>query len=279
MKVMLGITTFNRESKVIDLCRSINAADNISKCKIIFFDDNSSDLDFRKIEAILIYKFDVIRNKKNLGADLNTYQMYKYFLNSDLDLLVNLDSDMIVNKNFYTKIIENIDYCEGILSLYNSNQHQSIQTVTFNNTDFEIKKDIGAAGTVFSKGVIRDIIDNVKESESFDWDWSKYLVSKGKKLFVTQKTYIQHLGFDGQNCKSLKKLDFGLNYEPDNIETQIIYLRNLENFVLKLPSKMKEVETFYKRSYSYRIGKFLISPIIFFCYLLNKAKKALIGNK
>jgi len=273
MKVLLGITTFNRENQVIDLCRSINVADNISKCKIIFFDDNSEELDFKKIEENLIYKFDVKRNKKNLGADLNTYQMYSFFLNSEFDLLVNLDSDMIVNKNFYAIIIANIIHCEGILSLYNSNQHHSIQTVTYNNTDFEIKKDIGAAGTVFSKDVIREIIDNVKPSKSFDWDWSKYLVSSGRELYVTKNTYIQHLGFDGQNCKSLKKLDFGLNYEPDTVESKIIYLKNLENFVLDLPSKMKEIEIFYKSSYSYRIGKFLISPIVFFCYLLNKAKK------
>ena len=247
-KLIIGICTYNRKD-IIDLtAKSLSEIiknDNYI-IEVRVYDDNSNEFDKNYLKKI--YPSAIITiNKNNFGADFNTQLMYKDFLNSDADYLLNADSDLLFDPNIISIIDDNIKILKNIkqplmFSVFNAQNHKIIKKY---NANLCIKKTVGAAGVLFSKEAIQLFIDNIPKKYSFetpgiDHYFCKVFTKNKYKIFCTNNSYVQHIGFSGQNS-FISNPDWGQNFNINSITNSkaIIYIfekyfinnLTLENFI------------------------------------------------
>jgi hypothetical protein len=166
------------------------------------------------------------------------YLFYKDFLASSDEFLFNADSDLIFNRQWLRRALEIIHKTDGILSVFNATSHPAKEIV---NDELCIKETIGAAGTLFRRDRIEEIINNFSLSKkpeivSFDWKWSKYFNDHNVRIYCANNSLVQHIGYYGQNSvlkhrKTIKTyFDYGRNFVVDTIETGKIINDIFEQF-------------------------------------------------
>ncbi|MEH1741599.1 hypothetical protein V6948_15580 [Fusobacterium varium] len=167
------------------------------------------------------------------------YMMYKDFLETEGDYLLQVDSDMIYNEEFLS-IIQKITKLKekAVYSLYNSTLHdffQNIEEKYIDKIEFGRKRDIGGACVLFSREIIEEIINNIKikkqDFTSYDYKWSRYLNSRNIPIYVSKISFIQHLGLGGQNNKKISTIDLGRGFIPSNKEDGQILLEYYEKVI------------------------------------------------
>lgn len=266
MKIVIGITTYNRKAYLLKFKESLYASRNIDKCKIRVYDDHSTEYDIDFLRKIFPGAESIVRNIKNMGSDKNISLMYEDFLKASDDLLINADSDLIFHPDWFNFVKENFKYTDGVLSLYNSSEHPAIHTIEIKNNLVCVKEHIGSAGTVFEKKIIDRIVRNIKPGKSFDWRWSKYLNKNGIRLLVSNQSYIQHIGIDGQNCDMFFLTDFGLNFIPGSSLNAKFLSEYIQAIMAKNQALSKNREQALgdtcKATIEYKLGNFLLSPLI-----------------
>ncbi|MCF2673215.1 glycosyltransferase [Fusobacterium varium] len=239
MKIIMMISTYNRKEILEKSISSLKKVKNLEKFEIQIYDDKSSEYNEQYLkEKIPFAKKITIRNE-NLKADKNMYMMYKDFLETEGDYLLQADSDMIYNEEFLS-IIQKIAKLKekAVYSLYNSNLHnffQDIEEKYIDKIEFRRKIDIGGACVLFSREIIEEIINNIKikneDFTSYDYRWSEYLNSKNIPIYVSKISFIQHLGIGGQNNKKIANIDLGRGFIPSNKEDITILLEYYEKII------------------------------------------------
>lgn len=221
MRVTIGIPTYNRKEILKIMAASLKQSELGALCHIHVFDDCSNEFERDYLNRLFPSASSILINSKNLKSDRNIYQMYRDFLKSEDDYFFNADSDLIFNTDWLTKALKLIDRTDGILSLFNSNGHASIQTV---DSDLCIKSSLGSAGTFFTRQRVEEIMtyfDSIEKVKGFDWQWSDYFNQRGIRLFCVNQSLVQHIGYQGQNSNIY--FDYGRNYQITHIqEGQII---------------------------------------------------------
>lgn len=215
MKISISIPTYNRLENVKLLSESLRNVNNIEHHNIYIYDDASSEFSKKELKEIFP-NTEIIVNERNMGADLNTYQMCKHFLTTGNDILLICDSDLIVHVDALKFIENNMDQTEGVVSLFNSSGHKEIKNGV--RTDkFVQKKYVGAAGVVFSKKILQELIESIPYNYANMWDWAfcNYLDKHGIKIFVSKQSYVIHTGINGENS-NLLLFEFSKNYVPFN---------------------------------------------------------------
>jgi hypothetical protein len=132
------------------------------------------------------------------------------------------------------------------------------------NENIVRKDSIGAAGTVFTRAIVQSIVDNVKPSFKYDWDWCRYLSARGIRLFVTEQSYIQHIGIVGQNCDAVQLIDYGLNFYPSNEDTLRLNVAFFEQVVMAMQSAVEQKNHYYYFKYQlpkYKFLQWIIEPL------------------
>jgi glycosyltransferase involved in cell wall biosynthesis len=221
MKITIGIPTFNRLDILKIMAKSLYESNPPDYCNIRIYDDCSTQYDNRQLKYLFPTAVSISRNDKNMKADRNMYLMYKDFLNSNDDYFFNADSDIIFHKNWLEKSLLMILKTNGVLSIFNANSHESSVLV---DNELCIKDSIGAAGTLFTRKRLEDLMAEFPDIEyvrGFDWQWSQYFTDNGVPMFCSNNSLVQHIGYEGQN--SCYFFDFGKNFEVGSIhEGQII---------------------------------------------------------
>lgn len=268
MKVTIAIATFNRKPELEIMAFSLKKLENLEKFNLKIFDDKSSDYDKGFLKK-LFPTAEIIIRKENLKADKNMNLIHKDFLKSNDDYLLQVDSDVIFNKDFFSVIQKIVsENRKEVFSLYNSNNHNFLEKnnlVRINEIDFKEKKSIGGICVLFPREILKNIVENVPKGKNYDWRWSEYLHKNNIKILVSQKSYLQHMGIlNGQNS-SKSNMDFGIGFKNDILELQDIielYYKNLiENFI------------YYKHNLSFKEKLKIINPlnlISIYTYLKNK---------
>lgn len=271
MRITLAIPTYNRKEivEITSLCFK-----ELSDINIRIYDDRSSEYDLSFLKKVFPTAKEIILRNQNLKADKNMYTIYTDFLNTNDDILIQLDSDMLIGKDFFlmvSEISKNILKEEAVYSLYNSNSHEFIEENVFkiiNKEIFKLKEHIGGVCVIFSKKTLEKIIKNIKiknnDFSNYDYKWSKYLRENNIPIYVSQKSYVQHIGVGGQNNTSIKNIDIGydfvgtlditqvnylLKYYEKLFEQQKNYIENM-NFIEYLKLRMKKIKLimyFYKK--------------------------------
>ncbi len=194
-RIMIGIPVYNRRGYVRFSSKVLTQYNKVDPNDIFVFDDASTEYDENKLREWYGKDMHYFRSSKRLNADGNTRRLFTYFSKSDYDILLTLDSDLILNQKWKQFIYDHIDK-SGVLSLYHSaiGHHK-----TFNcKGNLCEKKSMGNAGAVMTKAVVVDMLKNHKSS-LFDWGWVAHFKSHGIKMFVPKKSLVLHFGKRGQN--------------------------------------------------------------------------------
>lgn len=126
MQITLAVATYNRLSYVKKMLKSLEHSVDVNTINVRIYDDCSTDYGIDELLALAPYA-SVSRNAKNLKADLNMWAIYQDFLTTGDDVLVNADSDLIFRPDWLTMILTYLPKTDGILSLYNSSNHLSVE--------------------------------------------------------------------------------------------------------------------------------------------------------
>lgn len=196
-KIMIGIPVHNRMGYVRFSSRVLTQYNHIDPNDIFVFDDASTEFDENKLREWYGKDIKYFRSSKRLKADANTRRLFTYFSKSNYDILLTLDSDLILDEKWKQFVHDHIDK-SGVLSLYHSaiGHHK-----TFNcNGNLCEKKSMGNAGAVMKKGVVQKMLqENKNRVSNFDWGWVDHFKSHGIKMYVPKKSLVFHFGKRGQN--------------------------------------------------------------------------------
>lgn len=242
--ITIAIPTYNRYNLLKIMTASLYSSDLSIPYNIRIYDDCSTEYGLDELKQIFPNAASVNRNSSNLKADLNMFSFYKDFLLSSDKFLFNADSDIIFNKKWLLNGLELIDSTDGVLSLFNATSHQVKEIV---NDKVCIKNSIGAAGTLFKRERVEEIVNYFSklpnsEISSFDWKWSDFLTKENIRIFCTNESYVQHIGYYGQNTtiryrgyKIIKTqkpyFDYGRNFKVDSPDTGQIVNDIFEQFI------------------------------------------------
>lgn len=272
--ITIGITTYNRKDILEKMAKSFYESDLAkAQINIRIYDDNSTEFDENYLKSLFPNLKTLIRNKTNLKADLNIYSMYCDFLKSDDDYFFNADSDLIFNKNWLNYIFDNFDATDGILSIFNTKNHVAIDKIE--SKHFLLKKDIGSAGTFFSRERVEQLVSFIEVGDklSIDWQFCQKFIERGIKIYCSEKSYVQHIGIIGQNTFWGVATDFGENFEIDSLTNgQILNdllldltttqsKKNAELIEEKINLKSEKRISDIKNTKDYKLGNFLLKPL------------------
>ena len=215
-KVMIGITTYNRKKLLESMARSLYESDLSTAHSIRIYDDGSTEYSRDNLQEIFPDAEKISVNRINKGADLNTWDMYCDFLESDCDYLFNADSDLLFSKDWLLMGLDHIKITDGILSIFNTGIHKSVGE----ENGLLIKPIFGAAGTLFTRNRIEELVHAFKtgsfEPCHIDWGFCDFFSKAGVKLFCTGKSYVQHIGISGFNSDE-KGFCYGMNFIVDSL--------------------------------------------------------------
>ncbi|PKN51672.1 MAG: hypothetical protein CVU55_10550 [Deltaproteobacteria bacterium HGW-Deltaproteobacteria-13] len=250
-KITLAIATYNRKHILEKMIKSLYLSDIGNNVNIRIYDDASTDFDEIFLKEAFPDSKTIIRNPVNMGPGKNMHRIFTDFIAHDDDILILNDSDLIFNREWLAIVEQIIDHTDGVMSLYNSVLHTDIlEKFQIENINMLNKRSIGGAGSVFKKHIIKKILSELPPSDTYDWDWSNYLVKSGIRLLVTERSYVQHIGiagfysgnyFGGEMSGAL--CDYGINFIGGNEYNEKI---QGEFFNELLQIYTKEIERFKK---------------------------------
>ena len=218
IKITIGITVYNRKKTLERMIASLYASrfkEAGVDYSIRVYDDCSDEFSEEDIRKFFPENIDYFRHERNQGSDYNIGFMYRRFLESGDDVLFNCDSDLIFERKWLTEGLKYLNETDGILSLFNTNSHKLKEL----RKELCIKDSIGSAGTLMSREAVEIICNNISESQTriaLDHNWCSLYHSLGKKIYTTQKSYVQHIGVNGFNSSS-SCMDIGEGFEVDSV--------------------------------------------------------------
>ena len=274
------MATYNRKEVLERTIVSLTQVKNIEDVDIFIFDDCSTEYTKEDLKKMIPFAKQIVVRENNLRADRNMYQIHQDYINSNYDILLQVDSDVIFHKDFI-EIIKSILSTQTkypVFSLYNSSNHPFVEkgnSLEINKVAFKEKHSIGGICVLFTdKNILKNILDNIpKERKSFayDWYWSHKLQEKGTPVMVSKQSFLQHIGVEGQNNKEIKGIDIGLNFTPTNTNDLEFLLQHYE-IVISNFAKQNDKYVFFSRN------NFFIKCVITI-YRFIKSFKRKIFNK
>jgi len=218
--ITIGITTYNRKKTLEMMARSFYNSNLSHEHRLLIYDDASDEYDEKYLRELFPDAESIHVQEHNLGSDENIRFMYEDFLNTGDEFFFNADSDLLFHKEWMNVLVGLIDYTDGVLSAFNSiGNHKPENEYSVNGITLVEKANIGSAGTMFRRAVVKEIIDGLGEydSGSFDWKWSSLLNKKQKKIYTLKSSMVQHIGFTGFNTV-VGSADYGFSFVVDSLE-------------------------------------------------------------
>ncbi len=207
--VAIGITTFNRPRFVEACARSLARATGSEDARILVTDDCSTDYDAGFLQACFPAGAAIECQSSNSGgADYACRKMFERLCGTDATILIMVDSDLIFARDFLDQTLGLIKATDGFLSLFNTPTHPAIGT----RGGLVLKKDVGAAATVWRSDVAQAMIAATPAGRMFDWRFCEYLTQAHIDIVTVKASLVQHLGFaQGQNSSS-RGGDIGIGF-------------------------------------------------------------------
>lgn len=201
MKIGLLITTFNRPEYLRQTLDSLSRCD-LTGINILIVDDCSRDP--QTIE--LIRPYTVMRNIRNISIRYSMQIGFDRLVSDGCDVLINLDADVIVRKDFLSKLIELYTlFPDRIISGFNTLTKNRIgkarHPIASSHDGYVTKKSIGGVNMCMGVNTYHTIVKPalVESQQTRDhWDKIACRISneKGKAIIVSSPSVIQHIGFD-----------------------------------------------------------------------------------
>jgi len=207
--VAIGITTFNRPHFVEACARSLMRATGIERTQILVTDDCSTEYDARFLRTCFPAATAIeLCSTNSGGADYACRNMFERLCGTNAKILILVDSDLIFAKDFLDQTLALIDTANGFLGLFNTPAHPAIGA----RGALVLKKDVGAAATVWKSDLARAMLAATPPGRLFDWRFCEYLTQVHIDIVTVKASLVQHLGFaEGQNSSS-RGGDIGIGF-------------------------------------------------------------------
>lgn len=245
-KITIGITIYNRRKTLERMISSLFASnlkhDGV-EWTVRVYDDCSNEYDESDVRSMFPTDIDYYRHDRNHGSDYNIGFMYRSFLETGDDILFNCDSDLVFDKGWIAAMLNFLSKTDGVLSLFNTKAHEICKI----EGDLCTKKDIGSAGTAMTREAVETICNNISERESnssLDYNWCALYGKMGKKIYCTNRSYVQHIGIDGFNSSG-GRFDIGDGFVVDDSVNGQILGDILYEMVTKNNEARSDIRTFY----------------------------------
>jgi glycosyltransferase involved in cell wall biosynthesis len=203
MKVGLLICTYNRSNYLRDCLWSLERAYLSRVDTIIFSDDSSSDQE----TITLLKEFQKKRLRKNLPIFLNLSSDnkgiknsllfgYEEFFNHGFDLVINLDSDAVVQPDFVNQLLDN--YFCGIITGFHSTTRNANGTerhkILYEESGLYVKQSVGGINFCINKDAYGKYVKPALLQPVGNWDHQSCI--NAGYAYCLKESVIQHIGFD-----------------------------------------------------------------------------------
>lgn len=133
-----------------------------------------------------------------LGPDANTRRIMQFFLNgpTKYDVLIILDSDMLVAPGWWQMYKDGLNAAPGVLSLYRSGapKHYSIDC----NSVVCREPSMGNAGSVWRRSIAEKFMHDMPDRiGGFDWGWSEWCTKNNIPMHALKMSALLHIGMHG----------------------------------------------------------------------------------
>lgn len=226
-KIAVAIPTYNRKGYV-QLCATA-LQNTITSEDIWIFDDHSSTYSADELKK-WFHTEHVQLNTERQKADKQGRAILEWFITSEYDWLVTLDSDLIVRPDWFQSLQEMLPQTQGVMSLYHSG-NANHPTLTCGNSLCEMQS-LGNAGIVWSKLLATKMLSEMSQSSGFDWGWSAWLQKQHISQYAAKDSLVLHVGMHGTwgtDSKREKSVGFDMSMLTDTVkELAEIYLKGMD---------------------------------------------------
>jgi glycosyltransferase involved in cell wall biosynthesis len=199
----------NPEEKVDTICVAIPTYNRIGYVQLTssalkgtfpslntwIFDDKSTE--YSEQDLIGWYGTEhVWQSKKRLKADAMARHILEWFLSTKYDVLVLLDSDLLVAPDWHDDLQKGLHKSIGLLSLYRSGapKHKSVSCGDILCT----MPSMGNAGTVWRRDLAkRMLVEMPNRDGGFDWGWSEWCTKNKVQMEALKNSAVLHIGMYG----------------------------------------------------------------------------------
>lgn len=229
-KILAVVPTFNRRD-LVELTSAYlrRIAFDPGRYSFVISDDCSEEygLTFLQEAYSTLPNATFMKTSRNAGAAGHVWTLLRLFLSGEHDKVLILDSDLVVHEC----CLRWIDAFESelISSLYNSCLHETVEE----RDGYCTKADIGWAGAVIDKGVIRDLFALHGSRPFDDWALSDFAKRNNLTIKVSRPSAIEHIGVSGMNNAAPAYFDHSIDFPRDYVdEATRNYFLNTRGFDL-----------------------------------------------
>jgi len=191
-KIAVAIPTYNRAGYV-QLCAAA-LSKTIPSNDVWIFDDHSTEYTVGDLKKWFGGP-SVQRNAKRFKADKQARHILEWFVGTDYDWLVTLDSDLIVRPDWLELLRGMLPRTQGVMSLYHSG-NPNHPTLNCDPNLCEMKS-LGNAGVAWSKVLAKRMLVDMTQSDGFDWGWTEWLRKQKIPQYAAKDSLVLHVGMHG----------------------------------------------------------------------------------
>ena len=185
------------------------------------FDDQSDEYKHKDLAAWYGTEHIFIA-KRRLKADAMARHILEWFVSSQYDVLVLLDSDLVVAPNWLDSLHDGLRESKGLLSLYRSGapKHKSLRC----GGVLCEQPSMGNAGTVWRRSITEKMLSEMSNREGgFDWGWSEWCTKNRVPMQALKASAVLHIGMHGSwshETTQEKSVGFPMNELTEDIRKQ-----------------------------------------------------------
>ena len=216
IKVMIAIPMCERQEYTHFTASVLMSQDGVTSNDIYVFRDNCKlNPASRQIRNWYGPNVTIIDSPVKLNADKNTRRSVEEFVRTKYDYVLILDTDLILAANWRIELARQLKFTQGIVTLYNSNQHTTVKCGEM----LCVKKDIGSAGVVMSQA--RALQSLQTTDDLFDWGFCGIFQKNNIPIYAFRHSVAFHIGSTGQNTNS-KNLEEAVKFS-EKVQRWVMY--------------------------------------------------------
>lgn len=191
-KIAVAIPTYNRAGYV-QLCATA-LSNTLDPNDVWLFDDHSTTYSVEDLKK-WFHTENVQQKTLRQKADKQARHILEWFVGTDYDWLITLDSDLIVRPNWLELLRGMLPRTQGVMSLYHSGNpnHPTLNC----DTSLCEMKSLGNAGVAWSKVLAKKMLLSMTQSDGFDWGWTEWLQKQKIPQYAAKDSLVLHVGMHG----------------------------------------------------------------------------------
>ena len=172
----------------------------------------------------------VQQNTERFKADKQARHILEWFVGTDYDWLITLDSDLIVRPDWLELLRGMLSHTQGVMSLYHSGNpnHPTLHC----DPHLCEMKSLGNAGVAWSKVLAKRMLVGMTQSDGFDWGWTEWLRKQKIPQYAAKDSLVLHVGMHGTwgaDSKREKSVGFPMDkLSPDVRGRAELFLKGMQ---------------------------------------------------